>query len=56
MIGPAGDHRSVMPSACTSLSMVSRKSLSPRIHDLLERFRPDMPPKHIGYLARRSLR
>ena len=26
------------------------------IHDLLERFRPDMPPKHIGYLARRSLR
>jgi len=31
MIGFAGDHRSDIRSACTSRSMVSRKSLSPRI-------------------------
>jgi hypothetical protein len=61
MIGPAGDHRVSHPQGVyESLDGVSElfvpADFEQLMHDLLESFRPDMLPKHIGDLARCSVR
>jgi hypothetical protein len=57
MIGLVGDRRSRVYEPLDGISeILVPANFEQLIHDLLKRFRTDILPKHIGDLARRSVR